>query len=104
MACGTPVITSGSYAMPETAGDAAMMINPESPESIANAIEKLSNNNELMQSYKAKGLERVKQFSWNSSARQLVQLYHSILSGSVTKEQVQTNAEGKKKGQPAYTN
>ena len=74
MACGTPVITSGSYAMPETAGDAAMMVNPESPESIANAIEKLSNNKDLIISYKAKGFERVKLFSWNSSARQLVQL------------------------------
>ena len=104
MACGTPVITSGSYAMPETAGDAAMMVNPESPESIANAIEKLSNNKDLIISYKAKGFERVKLFSWNSSARQLVQLYHSILSGSVTKEPVKTNTAGKKKGQPAYTN
>ena len=104
MACGTPVITSGSYAMPETAGDAAMMVNPESPESIAKKIKKLSNNKDLIISYKAKGFERVKLFSWNSSARQLVQLYHSILSGSVTKEPVKTNTAGKKKGQPAYTN
>lgn len=104
MACGTPVITSGSYAMPETAGDAAMMVNPESPESIASAIEKLCTNDELMQNYRTKGLERVKQFSWNASAKQLVQLYHNILSGKVEEEKVITKAAGKKKGQPAYTN
>jgi glycosyltransferase involved in cell wall biosynthesis len=41
MACGTPVICSNSSALPEVAGDAALLVDPQRPEMIAEALQKI---------------------------------------------------------------
>jgi glycosyltransferase involved in cell wall biosynthesis len=68
MACGTPVITSNVTAMPEVAGEAAMLIDPYSVNSIAQGIEQVINDTSLQQSLRNKGLERVKEFTWDKTA------------------------------------
>jgi glycosyltransferase involved in cell wall biosynthesis len=65
MACGTPVITSDVTAMPEVAGDAAILVDPNNVDSIADAIGRIMNNDELRAEIIVKGLERVKAFSWD---------------------------------------
>ena len=42
MACGTPVITSNNSSIPEVAGDAAILIDPNRPTELAEAIERCS--------------------------------------------------------------
>lgn len=49
MACGTPVITSHTSAMPEVAGEGAVLINPEQPQQIADALIKLENDADFYQ-------------------------------------------------------
>jgi len=62
--CGAPAITANSGSCVEVAGDAAILVDPLSPESIAEGVLKIAGNPELRQRLAAKGAERVKQFSW----------------------------------------
>lgn len=75
MACGTPVITSNVSSMPEVAGDAALLTDPENPVEIAEGIKKILDNPELQQQMIRSGLRRSAGFSWTNTARQVLQLY-----------------------------
>jgi glycosyltransferase involved in cell wall biosynthesis len=68
---GTPVITSDITSMPEVAGDAALLIDPFSIDSISSAMEKMANNEELRNSLIEKGFVRANDFSWQQSADKL---------------------------------
>jgi len=68
MACGTPVITSNVTAMPEVAGEAAILVDPYSISSIAHGIERITNDANLKQTLCSKGLKRVKLFTWDKTA------------------------------------
>jgi glycosyltransferase involved in cell wall biosynthesis len=69
MASGTPVITSSVTAMPETAGDAAMLVDPLSVEEIAEAISRVFGDDQLRDQLRAKGLARAATFSWTQTVR-----------------------------------
>ncbi|MEI2738062.1 MAG: glycosyltransferase family 1 protein [Chitinophagaceae bacterium] len=68
---GVPVICSNVTSMPEVAGDAALMVDPFSIESIADGMEKLSNDDELRNKLIANGHIQKKQFSWSRTAQLL---------------------------------
>ncbi|HIA10734.1 MAG TPA: glycosyltransferase family 1 protein [Flavobacteriales bacterium] len=68
MRCGTPVITSDASSMPEIAGGAAMLTDPSSIQSIADAMTKIATSQELQRNFSEKGLERAKDFSWDATA------------------------------------
>ena len=63
-----PVITSNISSMPEVAGDAGMLVDPNNPFEIADAIKKLVNNNALKTSLVDKGRIQRQQFSWDLTA------------------------------------
>ena len=65
---GAAVITSNVTSMPEVAGDAAMLVDPYSIDSITDAMISLSTNEELRNSLIEKGKERSRQFSWDITA------------------------------------
>ncbi|RMG02728.1 MAG: glycosyltransferase family 1 protein [Nitrospirae bacterium] len=69
MACGTPVVASNRAAVPEVAGDAAFLIDPLNIQEITDAILCVSNDNVLREDLIRKGLKRVKDFSWEKTAR-----------------------------------
>jgi glycosyltransferase involved in cell wall biosynthesis len=69
MACGIPVMSSDRSSLPEVLGDAALYFNPESIEEIAAAMARLCSDSALREQLVARGLERVKQFSWERCAR-----------------------------------
>ncbi len=79
MACGCPVITTNTTGCAEVAGDAALLVNPYSVDDIARAMQKLLVNEELAESLKKKGLERVKDFSWEESARQHLEIFKRVI-------------------------
>lgn len=79
MACGTPVITSRTSAMPEIAGASAILINPQQPQEIADALLRLETDEVFRQKQVDYGLERVSHFSWEDTARKYVQIYESVL-------------------------
>lgn len=78
MACGTPVITSSSSAMPEVAGNAALLIDPEQPERIAGAIHQLKRNSALRHTLIRRGKRRAGAFSWQRTAEQTLRIYESV--------------------------
>ena len=77
-ACGTAVVTSNCSSMPEVAGDAALYVDPLSTESIAQAIIKVSNDEQLRQNLVTAGRERNKQFTWQRTAEEVVKIYGKL--------------------------
>ncbi|MBT8196487.1 MAG: glycosyltransferase family 4 protein [Bacteroidia bacterium] len=71
MKCGTPVITSNVSSMPEVALDAAMLVDPNKPDEIANAMSEIISNSTLRNELIEKGLKRSEFFSWDKSAELL---------------------------------
>jgi glycosyltransferase involved in cell wall biosynthesis len=63
-----PVITSNVTSLPEIAGDAALLVNPESADSIAEAMTRLAADSALRNSLIEKGRVQRKKFSWEKSA------------------------------------
>ena len=78
MACGTPVVTSCTSAIPEVAGDGAILVDPLDAEAIAGALLRLETDPEYRASQRTYGLERVRLFSWDATARKLLALYESL--------------------------
>jgi glycosyltransferase involved in cell wall biosynthesis len=74
MASGVPVITSNVTALPEVAGDSAMLVDPYNVESIAEAIERLAGDEELRIRLVQKGTSRAAAFSWDRTASQTWQV------------------------------
>jgi glycosyltransferase involved in cell wall biosynthesis len=71
MSSGTPVITSNVSSMPEVAGNAAVLVDPHNPKSIADGMYEIISNKQLREDLILKGLERVKEFSWEKTANHL---------------------------------
>lgn len=78
MACGTPVIAGNTSAMPEIAGDSGILVDPLEEEEIANALLRLEEEANYYDRQVASGLERVKEFSWEKTAKALLQLYETF--------------------------
>jgi glycosyltransferase involved in cell wall biosynthesis len=81
MACGTPVVTSHTSALPEVAGEAALLINPYSFHEIGEAVEGLLDNQHLRKKLSAKGIERARRFSWERTAEKTVEVYRNVMQG-----------------------
>lgn len=69
MACGTPVIVSQVSCLPEVAGGAAMLIDPEDPVDIARAMQAVLRA-EVRTDLSFRGLERIRPFTWERTARE----------------------------------
>lgn len=80
MACGTPVITSNCSSLPEVAGDAALLVSPSEKEELTAALRRILTDKNLRAELRAKGLKRVKQFSWRKSAEKHLEVYREVLS------------------------
>lgn len=70
-----PVITSTSSSLPELAGDAAILIDPQDEGALAKAMEALARDEALRTSLRLKGRERVRAFAWENTARQTLAVY-----------------------------
>src|SRR5439155_195 len=68
MACGCPVAASDRGALAEICGDAAAPLDPEDPDSIAAAIERVTGDEALRERLRAAGLERAARFTWKAAA------------------------------------
>jgi glycosyltransferase involved in cell wall biosynthesis len=66
--CDTPVITSDITSMPEVAGDAALLVDPFMPDSIADAMKRIYEDGVLREELNRKGRERLKLFSWQKTS------------------------------------
>lgn len=73
-----PVITSDSTALPEVAGDAALLVDPYDSESIAAAMQKLIEDVALAAHLRQAGLERAREFTWDKTAQATVKIYRQL--------------------------
>jgi len=80
MACGTPVVTSNAYSIPEIAGDAAILCDPLDYHEFADAMERTLKDRELRKEMIMKGLKNVKRFSWEKCAIETTEIYRQLLA------------------------
>jgi glycosyltransferase involved in cell wall biosynthesis len=79
-ACSVPVVTSNKGAMPEVAGDAALLADPDNPEEIAQKIISLLNNSSFRKQMCDRGIKRALKFDWESAGKDTVNLFSKALS------------------------
>lgn len=70
MACGTPVLTSTTSALPEVAGDAALLVDPHDTCAIADGLIRLASDAPLCAILRERGLARAAQFTWEHCANE----------------------------------
>ncbi|HEY4322834.1 MAG TPA: glycosyltransferase family 1 protein [Mucilaginibacter sp.] len=73
-----PVILSNTSSLPEVAGDAAQYFDPNDEQTITNAIEQVITDKSRRNELKTKGVERLKQFSFESCLQKTIQVYKSL--------------------------
>ena len=78
MACGTPIVTSNVNGLKEIADDAAVLIDPNDLDGIAQAIDRVLASPELQADLKEKGLARAELFSWDRCARTTLDIIESV--------------------------
>ena len=79
MACGTPVITGNTSAMPEIAGKGGLLADPFNEEEVASLLLRLEEDQAFHDEQIKYGLQRSRLFSWNHTARKLLQVYIEVI-------------------------
>jgi glycosyltransferase involved in cell wall biosynthesis len=82
MAAGLPVLTSNRSALPEVAGDAALLIDPEDGEALTEALRRLTLDAGLRTDLIARGKERALRFSWTAAVAGTWAVYQGLFTGS----------------------
>ncbi len=77
---GVPVACSDRTSLPEVAGGAALMFDPDRPEEIADAMERLLSGGDEVERLRAAGRARAAQFSWDDTARLTAESYERTLA------------------------
>ncbi|MBP8154307.1 MAG: glycosyltransferase, partial [Nitrospira sp.] len=78
MACGAPTITSSTSSLPEVAGDAALLVNPEDAEALGAAMVKVLSEQALRQQLRDRGFARARLFTWQQAALRTSALYREL--------------------------
>lgn len=78
MAAGTPVLTSNRSALPEVAGDAAVLVDPMDAEAVAEGLTRLAEDEGLRAELERKGRERAKVFTWERAVQETWAVYGRI--------------------------
>jgi glycosyltransferase involved in cell wall biosynthesis len=79
MACGTPVVCADRTSLPEVAGDAAVLVDPDDTVAIASALAEVLSSPARRAELADAGLARVREFSWRRCADRTVGVYHRAL-------------------------
>jgi glycosyltransferase involved in cell wall biosynthesis len=75
MAAGVPVVCSGATSLPEVVGDAAVLFEPDKTGELIAAITQVLDSKLLASELREKGLARVRHFSWDVAAQQIMRIY-----------------------------
>lgn len=79
MTYGCPAINSDIPALREVSGDAALYVDPYDIEDITDKINRLLEDESLREELRLKGLEQIKNYSWDKSARQVYDLIQKFM-------------------------
>lgn len=72
MACGTPVVASNAASLPEVVGDAGLIFDPYNIEEMCKKIYRILSNEEPRNELITKGKQRARNFSWEKTAKEVV--------------------------------
>ena len=79
MAHSIPVLTSNTSALPEVAGNAAILVDPRETDQIEAALLRLIRDDALREQFVEKGLARARQFSWEDAVEKSFAVYQEAL-------------------------
>lgn len=99
MSCGTPVVTSKISCMPEIAGDAAVLVDPMSPPSIADGLIQILGNEEIRMEKIQDGLLNARRFSWAKTAEKVFEVYDRVVHKPT--ETIKPNIKGQRTLEPS---
>ena len=77
---GCPVIASDKGSIPEICKDAAIYFDPNNIEQISITIENTLNDEALLQEKISKGFTTAKQYNWQNTASETLQVYRNMIS------------------------
>ncbi|MBL8719101.1 MAG: glycosyltransferase family 4 protein [Myxococcales bacterium] len=80
IAAGCPVVTSNRSSMPEVAGEAGLLVDPEDDGAIADALRRVAQEEGLADAMRARGLVRAQRFRWRACAEQTLAIYRAALA------------------------
>jgi glycosyltransferase involved in cell wall biosynthesis len=78
MAARVPIVTSNTSALPEVAGDAALLVDPRDTTALAAALQRLAEDQELGRELAARGEVRVREFRWEDTVRRTWAVYQNV--------------------------
>ncbi len=78
MACGTPVVCSTGGSLPEVAGDAAIQVDPNDTDALAQAIIRVLTQPDLAAEMVAKGFKQSARFTWKAAALETMRIYETV--------------------------
>lgn len=78
MSCGAPVITTNVSSLPEVAGEAALLVDPQDIVGLADAMQSLCADEDLRRDLARRGIIQAQRFSWQQAARETLAIYHAV--------------------------
>ncbi|HEY7350274.1 MAG TPA: glycosyltransferase family 1 protein [Ktedonobacterales bacterium] len=91
MACGAPVVCSNAGALPEVAGDAALLVNPTDTDALGTMLSRLLRNPRLRALLSKKGQARAAKFTWDACAQNHLKLYEEVIQKREEQQERKTN-------------
>jgi glycosyltransferase involved in cell wall biosynthesis len=85
MAHGTPVVTSNTSSLPEVAGNAALLVNPENVFEIRRGLQRALLDSALRAQMKQRGYEQAQRFSWTNSVSRILEIYREVAGDRVSR-------------------
>ncbi|MGD8376528.1 MAG: glycosyltransferase family 1 protein, partial [Acidobacteriota bacterium] len=79
MALGTPVVAANTSCFPEVLGDAALLVDPENVEALAEGIRRAAEDGEARRDLIRLGAERAASYSWERTARRTLEVYGAVM-------------------------
>ena len=85
MAHGTPVVTSNTSSLPEVAGNAALLVNPENVFEIRRGLQRVLLDPALREGMKVRGYAQAQRFSWTTSVSRILEIYREVAGARVSR-------------------
>jgi glycosyltransferase involved in cell wall biosynthesis len=77
MAHGCPVIAANRSSLPEVVGDAGLLVHPDDPEAVVNAVRRLVPGSPERAQVIERGLQRARRFSWDGAVERMLRVYET---------------------------
>ncbi len=79
LSCGTPVVVANRASLPEVVGEAGLLVDPDDPEALAQALARVLTDGALRARLRELGLAQATRFTWERTARETLTVYRTVL-------------------------